>query len=284
MADTLSSRMFVNFLGIPGILLLVYLGGPWFIGFVTVVSLIALYEFYRLVGNKNASPHVWIGILAGALLLLFHYGNICPEIVMVNWHHILIVLILIIIFLELFSGKDNATANITYTITGILYIPLLLGTMVSLRDIDSSGAETGYNLVVVLFVSVWSCDSAAYVFGKKWGKSKILERVSPKKTWVGGIAGLITAIGVVILFQQTHFFPANTISVYHAASIGTLVGIFGQAGDFVESMIKRDAGAKDSGAFLPGHGGVLDRFDSLIVATPLVYLYYLYVVVDCCTA
>ena len=147
MADTLSSRMFVNFLGIPGILLLVYLGGPWFIGFVTVVSLIALYEFYRLVGNKNASPHVWIGILAGAILLLFHYGNICPEIVIVNWHHILIGLILIIIFLELFSGKDNATANITYTITGILYIPLLLGTMVSLRDIDSSGAETGYNLV-----------------------------------------------------------------------------------------------------------------------------------------
>jgi len=282
MTDTLSSRMFVNFLGIPGILLMVYLGGLWFLGFVTIVSLIALYEFYRLVGHKDVSPHVWIGILAGAILLLFHYGNICPDIVIIKWNHILIGLVLLIGFLELFSGKEHATGNIAFTLAGILYIPLLLGTMVSLREIESGGAEIGYNLVIVLFVSVWTCDSAAYVFGKKWGKSKILERVSPKKTWVGGIAGFITAIAVAILFHQTHFFPENTISIYHAAGIGAIVGIFGQAGDFVESMMKRDAGVKDSGTFLLGHGGVLDRFDSLIVATPLVYLYYIYVVLGCC--
>ncbi len=278
MADTLSSRMFVNFLGVPGILLLIYLGGPWFLVFVTVVSLMALYEFYRLVGHNEVSPHVWVGLLACVILLLFHYGKIYPDFDNINWHHILIGLVLLVGFLELFSGKEHATANITYTLAGILYVPLLIGTMVTLRNIDSGGAETGYYLTMVLFVCVWTCDSAAYIFGKKWGKGKILEKVSPKKTWVGGVAGLITAIVVAVIFLQAQFIPNDTISIIDAIAIGGIVGIFGQAGDFVESLMKRDAGVKDSGAFLLGHGGVLDRFDSLIVATPLVYLYYIYVV------
>jgi len=269
--------MLVNFLGVPGILLLIYLGDPFFLAFVTVVSLVALYEFYRLVGHKEVSPHVWVGLLAGAILLLFYYGKIYPDIGNINWHHILIGLVLLVGFLELFSGKEHATANITYTLAGILYVPLLIGTMVTLRNIDSGGSEMGYYLTMVLFVCVWTCDSAAYIFGKKWGKGKILERVSPKKTWVGGVAGLITAIVVAVIFRQAHFFPNDTISLIDAIAIGGIIGVFGQAGDFVESLMKRDAGVKDSGTFLPGHGGVLDRFDSLIVATPLVYLYYIYV-------
>lgn len=270
--------MFVNFLGVPGILILVYLGGPWFLGFVTVVALMALYEFYRLVGHKGVSPHVGLGLLTGTIIMLFYYGNLYPKLATANWQHLLIVFILIVGLLELFRGKEHPTANITYTLAGILYVPLLIGTMVTLRNIESNKVDLGFHLTLVLFVCVWTCDSAAYLFGKKWGEVKILIKVSPKKTWVGGIAGLISAVTVAAVFFLTDFFPLKSITLTDSIIIGAIVGIFGQAGDFIESLMKRDAGVKDSGSFLLGHGGVLDRFDSLIVATPLIFLYYIYMI------
>ncbi|MEE9167424.1 MAG: phosphatidate cytidylyltransferase, partial [Candidatus Neomarinimicrobiota bacterium] len=124
---------------------------------------------------------------------------------------------------------------------------------------------------------IWISDSAAYAFGKKWGKKKILERVSPKKTITGSVAGLVSAVGFYLLVWRMGLLESSqsavSLSGIDALALGLIVGLFGQLGDFAESAVKRDMGVKDSGSILPGHGGVLDRFDSLSVASPMTFLY-----------
>ena len=123
-----------------------------------------------------------------------------------------------------------------------------------------------------LFISIWICDSAAFIGGKYFGKRKIYPRVSPNKTIIGSISGLIFAFITYIILNEIGFikFDLNTTQII---ILSLITGIFGQTGDFAESLFKRDANVKDSGSLLLGHGGVLDRFDSLIIASPLVYIF-----------
>jgi phosphatidate cytidylyltransferase len=159
--------------------------------------------------------------------------------------------------------------NIAYTLSGILFVSLLLGTAIEIRQFDS---RVGTQLTLTLVLSVWACDSAAFIFGTKFGKKKIFPRVSPNKSWIGSISGLIASMIIFILFQNQGWL-GNYFSISDGIILGIIAGGFGQIGDFTESLLKRDAGVKDSGTLLQGHGGVLDRFDSLIFATPLTYLY-----------
>jgi phosphatidate cytidylyltransferase len=129
--------------------------------------------------------------------------------------------------------------------------------------------------VIAVFASVWVCDSAAYFAGRAFGKHKLFERVSPQKTWEGAIAGFVTAILTFVLAAEL-FLPYMTLG--NAIVCGGIVGSFGQIGDLVESLFKRDAGVKDSSSLVPGHGGVLDRFDSLLFISPLVFLYLDFIV------
>jgi phosphatidate cytidylyltransferase len=129
--------------------------------------------------------------------------------------------------------------------------------------------------VISVFVSLWMCDSLAYFAGRFFGKHKLFERVSPKKTWEGASAGYVGAVAA-FLIAQNYFLPF--MSVGNAFVCGSIVGIFGQLGDLAESLLKRDAGVKDSSALIPGHGGVLDRFDSLIFVSPLIFFYLDFVV------
>jgi phosphatidate cytidylyltransferase len=128
------------------------------------------------------------------------------------------------------------------------------------------------NLTFALVVSVWACDSAAFIFGTSFGTKKIMPSVSPKKSWVGSISGLIASLIVFYLFQNQGLL-GTFFELKDAIAIGLICGVIGQLGDFTESMLKRDVGIKDSGSLLAGHGGVLDRFDSLIFAFPSTYLY-----------
>ena len=128
------------------------------------------------------------------------------------------------------------------------------------------------NMVFALIAGVWVCDTAAYYVGKAIGKHKLLERVSPKKTWEGSIAGFTAVLIFLTGIKYFGFLPA--IPSYETViAIAVIVGVGGQLGDLFESLLKRDAGIKDSGKFLPGHGGVLDRFDALIFAAPMAYIY-----------
>ena len=154
---------------------------------------------------------------------------------------------------------------------GILIVPLQLGTAVYIRQFDSL-MDT--NLTLILVISIWGCDSAAFIFGLLFGKRKIFPRVSPNKSWVGSLS--------VLLYQSLFFnYPIQRaglgiFTLNDAIIFGLISGFFGQLGDFSESLFKRDVNIKDSGKILQGHGGILDRFDSLLFASPFTYLYILF--------
>ncbi len=170
------------------------------------------------------------------------------------------------------SGNQNPFNNISVTLAGILYPAVLLGSMIALRNWDEMN---GANFTISMIVTVWICDSAAYIFGRLWGNKKLIERVSPNKTVVGFIGGIIGAFISFYIMNQMGFIY-NSLAIFDIMILSFIVGVVGQLGDFVQSMFKRDAGFKGSGKLLLGHGGVLDRFDSLIFTSPSVLIFVLY--------
>jgi phosphatidate cytidylyltransferase len=267
MVDKLANRMIVNVLGVPGILLLIGLGGYYFAIFVSIVMLIALYEFYLINRIKQANPNIWFGFTITLLAALYYF--FIPLLNMYQCLTIIISLIIFALITELFRRKPNPTHNLTSTLAGILYIPILLGTLIALRNWDTANAT---HITYAVFISVWICDSAAYAAGKLWGKKKIYPEVSPNKTVVGTVGGIFGAFLSIIILNQIGFLGIQ-FSWTHILIFTVIIGVFGQTGDFIESLFKRDAGIKDSGKLLMGHGGVLDRFDSLIIASPLIFIF-----------
>jgi phosphatidate cytidylyltransferase len=134
----------------------------------------------------------------------------------------------------------------------------------------------GYTVIAV-FASIWMCDTAAYFGGVTLGRHRLFESVSPNKTWEGAVFGFIFSVLTMILAK---LLVLGYLTFQHAIVIGVLIGIFGQLGDLIESRFKRDAGVKDSSTLIPGHGGLYDRFDSLVYISPIVYLYIDFVVLS----
>jgi phosphatidate cytidylyltransferase len=154
-----------------------------------------------------------------------------------------------------------------WTIAGILYVGWLLSHLVALRGLDN-----GQNWVFFVLYVTWVSDSAAFLIGRRFGRHKLAPHISPGKTWEGTIAGLGGAILMSILFFMPTYYQLP-LTNWQVILLGILVSIFGQVGDLVESLLKRNMGVKDSGRLMPGHGGVLDRIDSLIFAGIVVYYY-----------
>ncbi|MCL5991400.1 MAG: phosphatidate cytidylyltransferase [Bacteroidetes bacterium] len=292
--NELVKRIIVAFVGIPLALLIMYLGGYPFLITVAVISSIALWEFYKIAEKKHAYPNKIPGIVAGLVLLsLFYVRNNISDFV---WLLIFLALFAIIIFtLELFRNKPNGFLNVSATITGVIYISASFCCLIGLREFyrlfdspifvnDVTGTNqnmvlssltksiNGGWLVANIFISVWVSDSTAYFIGVKFGKNKLFPRISPKKSWEGAVAGFI---GAIIGFAGASALLIPKFPMIHTIIIGAIIGIIGQVGDLAESLLKRDVGIKDSSAILPGHGGVLDRFDSILFVAPAVYLYLL---------
>jgi phosphatidate cytidylyltransferase len=141
------------------------------------------------------------------------------------------------------------------------WMPAYLG---RIRDLRPDGER----LTLMLFVAIWAMDTAAYAVGKTWGRRALAPVLSPKKTREGFAAGLVAALATVFIFRAL---KPESLSLQHAIAAGLAIAVFGQLSDLAESMIKRSVGAKDSGAVLPGHGGVMDRFDSFLLSAPAVY-------------
>ena len=260
-----SNRTVVNIIGIPGILSLIWIGGPLFGVFISIVILLASREFLVITCDNNQGYLKWLTYIGGLGFCYFYY--FLPD-----WNalHILLFSTLFIIaaFLtEIFKTTSNPTRNLSVNFFCILYVGGLLSTLIGLRNFDTLHS-TYFTLIMIL--SIWICDSAAFYFGSKWGRNKILPSISPKKSWVGCIAGFISSFIFYGAVTYLHFLE---ISMEEMCIIAIITGIFGQIGDFSESLIKRNAGVKDSGTLLLGHGGVLDRFDSLIFAAPLTFMY-----------
>ncbi len=263
----LGKRSAVALIGIPLVFLIVLIGRIPFLIFVNIVLGMALWEFYLLAEKKGFYPSKILGVTATLVIswgMYLHYEKGI-------WSVLLFVFMVVLIF-ELFKGKMHALVNASITLFGILYISLF-SSFILIREIPlivDRPYSTGGWLIMLIFLSIWICDTGAYVLGSTIGKHSLYKRISPKKTWEGAFGGLFIGIGAAIGFNT--LFALRLLFV-DSLIIGIIVGTVGQLSDLIESMFKRDAGVKDSSSFLPGHGGILDRFDSPLLVGPSIYLY-----------
>ena len=268
--DIIKNRLPVIIIGIPSVLLILNQGGQLFFMALTIVSLICINEFYGIAKSKELEPNITLGNLS-VVAISYLYFNIYQN-SLVEFLSISFLVVIAIIFFESFKNSKKPLLNISVTFMGVFYIGVLFTSLIALRQYDSFNG-TGFTLAMI--VSVWICDSFAYTFGKLFGKRKLIERLSPKKTMVGFVAGIGGAF--ISMYTLNHFdvtqrnLPLQSIFIF-----AFIIGVFGQWGDIAESMLKRDAKIKDSGKILLGHGGFLDRCDSLIFTSPLILLYALY--------
>lgn len=253
--SNLLKRIIVSVIGIPVSLLLIYLGGIYFLLLCILIQSLCLYEFFTLFEKSGYKPLKYFPIILTIAVFVLNYFK-CPYTI-----NIIVVFMLIILSAEIFRTSEKNPVNTFINISGIIYItvPFLL-----LFELD-----TEYRFIIYLMLMVWTNDIAAYFTGKYFGRHK-LTSVSPNKTVEGSVAGIIFTILISIVF---FIFNKDLININDAVVLGVLTGIAGQAGDIFESLLKRYNNVKDSSSIIPGHGGVLDRFDSLIFSAPLMYVY-----------
>ncbi len=273
MAKNNSSRTLVNLLGIPSLLAIIYLGDsfsniPIFSVFIGAVLFLGAKEIPPLSNSKKGQPVISILFIFLALLQIGRIPGIRWEIPI---YILLIGIALTAMIVEIFRKKETPLLNISILVFSFVWLGLMLGSLSELRNLP----DIGFKITLALFLSVWICDTGAFFFGKKFGKKKILPDISPNKTWVGTIAGFISSMIFLLILNQSGYFP-DIFSLVDVVVLGLIAGIFGQLGDWAESLLKREAGVKDTSNILAGHGGVLDRFDSLTFAAPLTLIYCTY--------
>ncbi len=311
--SSLPTRVAVAVVAIPIILWVSMQGSYFFFAFVALISGLSLYELYLLAERKGAFPLKTLGLIAGFLVNgSFIYERSQVEIFGFFESHgirlsmfsqlqfllvVFLVFLLLVLLIELFRTKGSPTVNAATTILGVAIISLFFGTLIEIRELFPYGfpvhkffdagfanevqfttiSRWGGYTVISLFATIWMCDTAAYFGGVTFGRHRLFERVSPKKSWEGAVFGFVAAIATMLIAR---WLVLEYLRIQDALVIGTIVGVFGQIGDLVESRFKRDAGVKDSSAIIPGHGGVYDRFDSLVFISPIVYLYLDFVVLS----
>jgi len=255
--------------------------GPYLFGaFYLVISCFCLFEFYKLIKENTASPNVTAGLLNGALLFaafaLLSYSSIfgMPVLEGRNVAHKMLFLLPLcssVIFIhELFKKAAAPFANIAFTYLGIIFTIIPFAFFHGLAYVSG-----GFNLHIPLgfLIMLWANDTGAYLAGRAFGRTKLFERHSPKKTWEGFIGGVLISAGTALILSYFYAELAREQWII----IALLISFFGTTGDLVESMFKRSINVKDSGGILPGHGGLLDRFDGLLLAAPIVYTYLYFI-------
>ena len=242
----------------------------------TIIAALSVHEFAHLV-NKSGEVSInrMITALGGAYLFLALMG-FCTSAIDARVFLPYLGLLLYLMITELYLKKKNPIGNWAYSMLSQLYVALpfaLLNVLAFQNSPETSSVTYNPILPLSIFVFIWLSDTGAYCVGSLIGKHRLFERISPKKSWEGSIGGGIVAIGSSFIFA--HYFPIMNMAEW--AGLALIVVIFGTWGDLTESLLKRQLHIKDSGAILPGHGGMLDRFDSALMAIPaaVVYLYAL---------
>ncbi|MGB9663893.1 MAG: phosphatidate cytidylyltransferase [Ignavibacteria bacterium] len=264
----LFQRVLVSIIAIPLILLIVYLGKVYFTLFISVIVFLTLYEFFKLSEHKGAKPDYFSGFLFSALVIVLFYTN------QLNYFLPLTFLLLAITSIfNLTKTENNAFLNVGVTVFGSILLSLFYSTLIGIREKFVDDYSKGAFVIMTILAAIWICDSAAYFGGTAFGKHRLLERISPKKSVEGAIFGFVFAL---LTFVVGKFTVINFLNWNDVIYMGLVVGVIGQIGDLVESMFKRDVGVKDSSNLIPGHGGILDRFDSLLFVSPFIYFYLSY--------
>ena len=243
--------------------------GPFvFAAFGFLLVVVGLLEFYRLVKSTELSPNIPAGLILSSAVYGLAFSVLVYNKSLQN-ALLLVPIVLVVFVAELYRKSSTPFQNIAITLLAVCYVAIPFSFYFALGFMSASFS---FILPLSLLLLIWANDSGAYVLGVTLGKNKLFERHSPKKSWEGFIGGiLIAGLAGWILSRYVY-----TISPIHWLALAVLVGVAGTLGDLVESMLKRSLNIKDSGSFLPGHGGLLDRFDSLIFAAPLMYIYLIY--------
>lgn len=263
-------RIIVAVIGIPFFIAATIYGGWYFFGLVLVMMLLGLYETLDLSRKKNTLPQTFSAFIfcAAAGFIFYHdlFDFVLP---------VVMLFIITVMTGELFRNQGSAFLNISSTVFSVIYVTFMIGSMILLRNVSELGEYAGAQLVFLVFAGIWACDTFAYYGGKFFGNHKFFERVSPKKTWEGAVSGFFGALlGVwVVKVIYEYFGIPFSLSLVQSLIIGVFAGTLGQVGDLAESLLKRDAQIKDSSSLIPGHGGVLDRFDSMMFVGPMTYVY-----------
>ncbi|PID94927.1 MAG: phosphatidate cytidylyltransferase [Bacteroidales bacterium] len=235
--------------------------------FGVVFSLLAIcttYEFHKLT-NKQDGVRVmpYLGALMSMLIMCsYNFGNMIG-INLADISYIYLTILFVAMILDIFRQDYNPINNVAYLVFGQIYVALPFVGMAYLNNINKM-------LLLALFIVIWTNDTFAYLTGSMLGKHRMCERVSPKKSWEGFFGGLIGAIVVSVIFAKV---TETIFSLGGWIGFAVVVVIFGTLGDLFESLIKRTVGVKDSGNIMPGHGGFLDRFDSVIFSIIPVIIY-----------
>jgi len=257
----LKKRVIVALCGIPLLVAAIWFGAPWFTILVAMWGLLAVFEFYSIAPTSRVPSLIYFGLIWTLLFIIsphFEYAFVAPLL-------LTSVVMLSLIWLLLLPQKERAFSSWVWTIAGIIYIGWLLSYFVALRELDA-----GRSWVFLALFTNFGSDTAAFFTGRVVGRHRLAPSISPEKTWEGAVAGGFSAIMVSLILATVLKLP---IGYGSAALLGLLVSIFGQLGDLVESLFKRNMGIKDSGRLLPGHGGVLDRVDSVLFAGVVVYYF-----------
>ncbi|MBY0543166.1 MAG: phosphatidate cytidylyltransferase [Sphingobacteriaceae bacterium] len=243
------------------------LNGYTFTGFYLVLSTLALLEFYKMIKIGGIRPHRNIGVFAAVVMFSLNAAYYFYQFEL-KYLLLIVPLIFSVFILELYKKNKIPFANISYTFVGFIFVTIPFCFFFSLGFLADFNAYS-FHLPLAFLLLLWASDTGAYLFGVKFGKTRLFERHSPKKSWEGFLGGLFTSVLVSYLIS-TQF---TEMSPLIWGGMAVLIVCFGTLGDLVESMLKRSLDVKDSGTLLPGHGGFLDRFDGLLIAAPVVYVY-----------
>lgn len=238
--------------------------GKYFYGILFLaVTLLTLYEFYRLYADTSDPVPKFSGMAAGSLIFIISFLRF-SGLADVELYSLIIPVVLYLFIAEIYRKKDNPFLSLSVLIFGLMYIAVPYSLSAFLVFPAANGHLYTPGNLLGLMILVWLNDTGAYVFGMLFGKHRLFERISPKKSWEGAIGG--TIVTLVLGYWMNFFVP--TLSRTDWIVLSLLVSVFGVYGDLFESLLKRIAGVKDSGTLMPGHGGILDRMDSLLFIIP----------------
>jgi phosphatidate cytidylyltransferase len=245
----------------------ILLGNVYFASLFFIVTILGTYEFYNMLAGSKYNPQKIFGTaISGILYILL--ALMSNDILSPQYLTLVVVLFFIIPIRELYRNNESPIPNIALTIFGVLYVGLTFG-LSNFLFTDNEAIKDNYHFILAFFVILWTSDSMAYLTGVSIGKHKLFKRISPKKSWEGFFGGLISTMIVGYIFSR--FFPdLNTIEWIGYAVVVCIAGVYG---DLIQSLFKRSLGLKDSGNILPGHGGILDRFDAVLLAIPVAIAY-----------
>jgi phosphatidate cytidylyltransferase len=267
MKGSLAKRLLAAAVFLPCFFIIARRGGIYYLILVDMIIILGLFEFYKMMESKGLRPYKWIGVLSGGALpwyLFFRQGI---------YANVLLTLTFIAVMIAELVRRDkgHAVYHISVTIFGVLYVSWLGSHLMLLRELPITAGldyKAGYTFVIMVFALTWCYDTGAYAFGRMLGRHRPFPNISPGKSVEGIAGGMIVSVAGILVVRSL---METRLGIVEAVVLALIASVIGQIGDLVESMIKRDAKIKDSSATIPGHGGILDRFDSLLFTAPLIY-------------